>query len=212
MPVKLFLLGPPGSGKSTAYRCIRTYLQDQQVERVNDFEILKGMFDADTKRQQFHATKKHGFIVKDLSVFDEALQQARRILIEKEQLLSNAGKFLIIEFSRNDYRQALQFFLDSLQDSYFLLLSAKKKICQKRLNERVTEPPTEDNHYVSSTILRDYYNKAAPYKSSDLIKDFRIGPERVKDITNNGSLDDFQAQVLEFVAVILRRETVHIGG
>lgn len=207
---KLFLLGPPGCGKSTAFRNIRTYVQGRHVERINDFEILKYMFDADYQHQRFHPTRKHGgFIVKDFSVFDEALQEAnRRILIEEERLLESTDQLLLIEFSRNDYRKALQHFdLIILQDAYFLLLSANKKICQKRLEERVTDPPTEDNHFVSRTILRDYYNQALPYLPSDLAVDYHIDPTRVKSINNSGSLDDFEAQVRRFVDAILKQET-----
>ena len=209
MAVKLFILGFPGSGKSTAFRYVNHYLTQQQngwsAVRINDYDILKEMFRADSEHKQFRPTEHGGFDVIDISVFDDALQVARE---KVEELMSIASdQLVVIEFSRNDYRKAFgRFGPDLLLDAYFLYLEVDEKTCQNRLKARITNPPTLDNHFVSEYILEAYYKDTLPYLPSGLKADFGIGELRILVIDNNGDIADLLTQIEEFVATILERE------
>lgn len=211
MLVKIFITGLPGSGKSTAYRGIHQYVErlnrSWHVLRINDYDILKAMCMADIKPKKFRLTKYKGFIVKDFSVLDEALKEARtRIETHKS---SATNEFIVIEFARNDYKHAFkQFGGDILQDAYFLFIEAKKSICLKRLKERVTRPLTPDNHYVSSYIFQSYYRIDLQDTPSDLKADYRINDQHILIIDNNGLESDLIAQIEQFVAAILEQEEV----
>jgi adenylate kinase family enzyme len=209
MLVKVFITGLPGSGKSTAYRSIFQYVeelnQDWHVLRINDYDILRAMCVADTERKKFRWTKHKGFNVKDFSVLNDALGEART-RIEKHRL-SAANELIVIEFARNDYRNAFQVFgKDILQDAYFLFLEVKKSNCSKRLKERITKLHSPDNHYVSISILRTYYHKGLQYTSSDLKTDYGINDQNIFVINNNGQEADLVAQIEQFVGAILAWE------
>jgi len=212
MLVKIFITGLPGSGKSTAYRVICRYVEglnrSWHVLRINDYDILKAMCMADTTPKKFRLTKYKGFIVKDFSVLDESLKEARtRIETYKS---SATNEFIVIEFARDDYKHAFkQFGGDILQDAaYFLFIEAKKSICLKRLKERVTRPHTSDNHYVSSGLFQSYYRKDLQDAPSDLKADYRINDKHILVIDNNGLEADLIAQIEQFVATILEQEEV----
>jgi hypothetical protein len=209
MLVKLFIIGLPGSGKSTAYRSINQYIeglnQGWHVQRINDYDILRAMCEDDVERKKFRWTKHKGFNVKDFSVLDDALGEART-RIEKHRL-SSTNELNVIEFARNDYRKAFQMFgRDILQDAYFLFLEAKKSICTKRLKDRIKKLHTPDNHYVSISILRTYYHKSFQYTSSDLKTDYGINDQNILVIDNNGLEADLVAQIEQFVGAILAWE------
>lgn len=209
MAVKLFILGFPGSGKSTAFRHVRHYLTQQQngwlAVRVNDYDILKEIFQADTDHRKFRPTEHDGFDVIDISVCDDALQMARE---KVKGLISNTiDQLVVIEFSRNDYRKALDHFgVDLLQNSYFLFLEVDEAICRNRLKARITDPPTPDNHFVSEFILESYYKDTLPYRPLDLKADFGIDEQNILVIDNNGDIEDLHAKIELFVATILTRK------
>src|SRR5947208_3252305 len=82
MAVKLFLLGRPGSGKSTAARYIELLAADRKwsVVSLNDYTFLQEMFRADTQHQQFRPTgspESDAFDVIDFSVLDRALEKIK---------------------------------------------------------------------------------------------------------------------------------------
>jgi len=171
MAVRLFILGLPGSGKSTISRYIVDYVQKQHrrwsPSRLNDYAILHEMFLADTKHEKFRPTEKYdGFDVLDFSLFDTALSVIDTALKEMEKRAKEAIRasdkvdLILIEFARNDYRRAFaQFNDDFVRDAYFLYLKAKIPICKLRVRARVADPHTEDDHYVSEEIFKSYYHK-----------------------------------------------------
>src|SRR5206468_9524195 len=116
MGVKLFILGRPGSGKSTAARHLNYLMRCQawSVKHFNDYDILLEMFQADTEHKKFRPTPHNGFDATDFTVFDDALKELeKRVQAEVARV-----NLLTIEFARDDYRMALkQFSADFLQDS-----------------------------------------------------------------------------------------------
>ena len=80
MAVKLFVIGRPGSGKTTAAHFIAAFMRDsgQSVDSINDYDFLKTMFDADKEHNKFLPTELGGFDVLDFSVLDVALQEIEK--------------------------------------------------------------------------------------------------------------------------------------
>src|SRR5215471_15205714 len=109
MSVKLFILGRPGSGKSTAARHVSKVAHDNGwfAAHIDDYKILYSKFKTDVEHQRFRPTEQDGFDVIDSSVLDESLNEmAERVRkmtrhLEKERLI-------IIEFARGDHRKALK--------------------------------------------------------------------------------------------------------
>lgn len=209
MALKLFILGLPGSGKSTISRQFTTYLKNRNWEsfHFSDHVILRDMFLNDTEGKIFRATDHGGFDVLDLNAFDIALQVLDTALKKLEQginqYLTSAKQkeIVLIEFARNDYQRAFRQFSDTfLHDSYFLFLDVETDICKRRIQERIANQSSEDDFYVSDyTFSTYYYEDDGWFIPQILANEYGVGEERVKIIDNNGSLSDSIAQVNQFV-------------
>jgi hypothetical protein len=159
MSVKLFVLGLPGSGKSTVIRYLTTNTKGRAWEatRINDYVILQKMFLADAVHKQFKPIEYGGFDILDLTVLDEALQRLDQELNKYNSLSPMPEELMLVEFSRNDYQRAFrQFSQGSLQDAYFLYLDANLETCKRRIVDRITHPSTRDDFYVSEFIFDIY--------------------------------------------------------
>src|SRR4249919_3065417 len=112
MVVKLFVLGLPGSGKSTVTRHISNYARDRQwsTTHFSDYAILYEMFQEDKKRQ-FKPAEFGGFDVLDLTVFDIALKKLEQE-VNRHISSTKSEELLLIEFARNDYQKAFHQFSD----------------------------------------------------------------------------------------------------
>jgi adenylate kinase family enzyme len=212
MTVKLFILGLPGSGKSTTSRHIVDYVKYQHkvqsAQSINDYEILFEMFEADTDHKRFKPTEEHnGFDVIDLAVCDIAL---KKIEVKTIDIIYNekSPKLIVIEFARNNYDQAFkQFSYDFLRDAYFLFLDANIHTCKQRIRDRVANPQTKDDHFVSEYIFDSYYNKNnSHYLFSSLKTDYGIDGTKVKGVNNNGQFEDILDKINEFIDLIIGQE------
>src|SRR2546425_5508209 len=107
MAVKLFVLGLPGSGKSTVARYITVYARDQHwlTAHFTDYIILQEMFREDTEGKQFKPADYGGFDVLNLSVFDIALKSLEQ-QVNEHISAAKSEELLLIEFARNDYHKA----------------------------------------------------------------------------------------------------------
>ena len=204
----LFILGRPGSGKSTAARYIGMLARDrgQSAFLFDDYHILYEMFQADVEHRGFRPIKYGGFDVIDLSVFDVALRQLEKsaqAAIENE----DRNKIVIIQFARGDYSQALrQFRGDLLQHAYFLFIDADLDTCIQRIHRRVVHPTTLDDYFVSEELLRTYYSKDnKPYIFSGLKADHDIDDQKVMIIENIDSIEAFLRGVEPFVEFVFTR-------
>jgi adenylate kinase family enzyme len=203
MAVKLFILGLPGSGKSTISRYILSYAGDRlwSTAHINDFAILYEMFKEDTQGQ-FKSTAYGGFDILDFTVLDTALgelEQKVRAHITSAKL----EEIVLIEFSRNDYEKALQqFSQEFLQDAYFLYLSVDLEICKRRIRERVAKPNTVDDFFVSEYIFDAYYNGDNGKDLPQILKrNYGIDRLKTRVINNSGSQEDFSTLINEFVEI-----------
>jgi len=216
MPVKLFILGLPGSGKSAASRLTEHFARENKwkVKRFRDYGILHTMSLADVEPKRFRPTKFDGFDVLDLAAFDEALEKLNRRIEEREKPVDDSKELLIIEFSRNDYCNALSFFSSYLlEDAYFLFIDAKIQSCMQRVEKRVTKPVAErneDDNYVSEFIFDTYYERDhrdyLESVASQMGEQFGIRREKVHVIYNGPEIseEEFHQRVTDFAINILR--------
>lgn len=209
MTRKLFLLGLPGSGKSTIARKIKERYANLSTQHVSDYDILYTMFqeDKENKGGKFVPTKYGGFDVLDFSILDLALQKMESQVVE----LINSNKkveFIMIEFARNDYSHALrQFSSDFLQGAYVLFLRADTNICKQRICERADHPSTEEDYFVSDDIFNVYYNNAGSCDlPSDFVAEHGIDEQKIKSIVNNRAYHDILEEVEQFIDFIFMQE------
>jgi adenylate kinase family enzyme len=204
--MKVFVLGRPGSGKSTAARRINSLLAQNswRVRHINDYEILREMFLADKQHVQFRATEHNGFDAIDLAVMDSAL---RKVEVRAQKSLLEVDA-ITIEFARNDYRKALkQFTPDFLKDAYFLFLDADIETCLRRVHERVECVTSIDDHpSFSDAIFRGYYAREnREYMAHCLQREAGLS-RKVKVINNISTFGNFMARIEKYAAEILKEE------
>jgi hypothetical protein len=213
MWVKIFVLGRPGSSKSHALRIITEHIKQQHnnwsVHIISDYKILWQMFILDStdnnKQKKFRPTEHGGFEVIDFSALDEASQEVERIA--RTMFVSNDNAMIFIEFARDDYKVALgQFTREFLRDAYFLLVEADVETCIRRIHDRIVQPTSMDDHFVSDKIMRNYYSLSnKEFMLVGLKQDYGI--EKEFDIVENvGSLDDFTDGIHRFINLILEKE------
>jgi gluconate kinase len=212
--ITLFVLGRPGSGKTTAIKQITNVAHDQKwlTYSINEFTILREMYIQDNNHNNFVPTETGGFDVIDLSVLDTAL-----IKIE-QQMLTMMSSFLTksdslqnvlvtCEFTRDDYREALQLFSPALlRNSYFLYIDADIKTCTDRVYQRAMNRFVKEDFYVSDIILRTYFQKDNwDYMALQLQEDLDTFRNAIV-INNTGSLQEFLGRMETFAKFIVDRK------
>ncbi|HZU67445.1 MAG TPA: AAA family ATPase [Ktedonobacteraceae bacterium] len=208
MPIKLFLLGLPGSGKSTVARYITNYVEDRKwaAKHCGDYPFLYTMFEKDMKHKQFMPAKNGGFDMVDRTVLDIALQQLEQSIREYISKMQST-KIILIEFSRADYQHAFsQFSKAFLQDqnTYFLYLDTELAICKQRIQNRIDNPLFEDDYPVSEYLFEKYYHQDDGQLLPDFLeKTYQIDQQRVKIISNNGPLEAVTGEIEAFLHAML---------
>ncbi|GAC1383842.1 MAG: hypothetical protein NVSMB33_12000 [Ktedonobacteraceae bacterium] len=214
MSVKLFVLGRPGSGKTTAFHHIDRSI-DQQYQgwsaiRYHDYAILQEkfryerLFQSNIEQRKFQAANYGGFDVLDFSVLDNALTELEA---QVQGASSPKDDLIIIEFARDDYDKALKHFRSRfLQNAYFLFVDVDLETCIQRVKKRVNQPGSIDDHFVSEEIFRKYYSKQ--YVPQHLITKTgdRIDKWRIKTISNRGTKEAFLTEIDRFISKIIKKE------
>lgn len=217
MLVKLFVLGRSGCGKSTVARYLEQLARDAQwlPVRINDYEILRAMFQEDAKKvgqdRWFVTSEFGGFNLLNFGAFDVALQQLEQQAAEEfvfSEKATTKPLFALIEFARNDYQRAFQqFSREFLQDAYFLYLDASVATCKQRIRERIAKPlpeRTEDDFFVSDYMFDAYFDhddgKSLP---AILENDFGISKQRAMVLDNNAELEVVAHDIAAFVQYII---------
>jgi hypothetical protein len=221
VPVKLFILGRPGSGKSEAYRQTEQFLlqshKDWSVVHYTDYEILQEMFQFENhfqlneKLRKFLPREHGGFDVRDFSVLDDVLKELEKKIkfrysdIRSEQLI-------VIEFARDDYGQALKLFSPNfLKDAYFLFINSDINTCIQRVHDRIAHSSSIDDHFVSDDIICSYYKKQRiPFKlervdAPNLAK-VQVITSRMHILNNKGSQQDFAKKINRLINRIIKHE------
>lgn len=192
MSFKVFILGRPGSGKTTAARYISALAKARGFTAIhlNDYDILKQMFLADTEHRIFCPTEHNGFDVLDFSILDTALQALGKEIEQHD----TTEDIITIEFARDDYYQALKNFRYGLfYDACFLYIDANVETCLQRIHKRVALPTTEDDHpSLSDESFKIYYGKDHKhYMLSEFSLDFHINDKQVEVIENEDLYEHF---------------------
>ena len=200
---KVFVLGRTGSGKSTTVRLLTEELQQLgwAIKVFNDYPILRTMFLDDTEHRLFQPTKYEGFEVINPSVFDTALTELEREIQNYQP--TNEKTLIAIEFSRNNYYNALsQFGDDFLQDAHYLFVVADLRICLERASKRGIQSTMQDDYFVKDIVLLHHF--PCPYMP------LHIGRERVSFIHNMDSLDVLAQCVKKLVSSLLASEEEYL--
>lgn len=216
MTVKLFLLGLPGSGKSTVARHIQQYVRnwDWSTSHFSDYPILQKMFRKDVEGKQFKPADHGGFDVIDFTVVDTALkrleQKIKRYIASKK-----SAKLILIEFSRPSYQHAFRQFSQKFlrdQDTYFLYLVTELDTCKQRISNRTANPIFEDDYHVSENIFKQYYHQDDGQHLPDILERvYQIDRRHVRVINNNDSLEAASTEINAFVHFIVARTPLNIN-
>ena len=200
MAIKIFLLGRPGCGKSSAAKYIIEHMQDKKwsIQRFKDFDILKEMSEEEQYSQAFKPTLYDGFDVIDEYVFDVALKELDARLCNHVSNVET-DQIILIEFARDDYAKALRHFSSvAVQDAYFLFIDAYLDACIERVKQRMIHPTSSDDHYISEEAIQKFYVKQDLPASSNLL------PGKFEKIDNYGSWQDFIRQIDNVVKDIFK--------
>jgi adenylate kinase family enzyme len=215
---KVFVLGLPGSGKSTAARYMEAVARDHQWKtfRVSDYDILYSMFQADRASKRFSATQHGGFDVRDLTVFDIALRELETQVWQEPRPSGAERRLVIIEFARANYVEALKNFTDDfLNDAHFLFINTDIPTCIQRIRKRAENPQTPDDHFVSEYIFKSYYHQDnrqyTNLITTDLLKTYAIKFD-VIDNPASQSIQGFCQLVGKYVSSIICPETFEPGA
>ena len=208
MLVKIFFLGRPGSGKTTAIQelCDIAHRRAYSTICMDDYHILSRMSQDDTRRKKFRTTDHEGFDVLDPTVFDTTLEILEQQVQTKLQ--TERDGIITIEFARNDYRQALRCFSpDFLKDAYIFFIEADLNTCIQRIHQRVVNStPDSKQHFVSNYIMHTYYSKDNWTYITDKMKAEYTINKTIATYYNTGSLPELLEAVNTFAEHLFAHE------
>lgn len=212
----VFLLGRPGSGKSSAAGLIKMFARDRgwTTHYINDYELLQEMFLQENAQHIPHKGRKfrstgpedcNGFDVTNFSVLDTVLEKMKGEVEEvKARTLEEVTTLCLVEFARASYHDAFQLFgSDLLKGAHLLYLDVDIKSCIKHNHQRT-------DHFVSDAIMRTYYCEDDWFRVSLNIRQGDGIGANIWEIKNTGSLQDFTQTIEEWIKTQLIREPVGI--
>jgi adenylate kinase family enzyme len=143
-----FLLGRPGTGKSTLAQLIEVYAQRRgwASQHFYAYKYLQDMFQQEIEEnvplkerafRQKGPEACQGFDVVRFEVLDTALEQMCEDILTVRSENQAANKHFLIEFARKEYSRALHIFgYDILRDAHLFYISLGLENCIKRVQER----------------------------------------------------------------------------
>jgi len=212
---KLFVLGMPGSGKSTIAQKIKQHVQQMtgwDACHVSDYEILARLFRE--QRNRFLPAPYDGFTIRDPTLYKEVLQKLEEQVKGMERNAApGRNRLVLIEFARCNYQPAFRAFSpDFLKDASFLFLDVDIKICQGRVVQRVHKPKNEKTSsdcFVPRGVFRRYHlSENSQYFRHDFRGEYGMPESRLKIITNDDPLREALAEINMFVDDVLEEVPV----
>ncbi|KXB06893.1 hypothetical protein AKJ54_00990 [candidate division MSBL1 archaeon SCGC-AAA382K21] len=145
-----------------------------EVMRVDDFQVLKDLFDED-EGQEKHLETEGGFKVTDISILDDVLKRINQNLKD----LKRPGGLIFVEFSRSNYEEAMKNFeVDVLGDVLIVYIYSPFELTLERNLRRFEESSGEvDDHLVPKDMMETYY------KDDDYEETFLESEESLRDST-----------------------------
>jgi len=190
----VFLLGRPGCGKSLVYRLLGEELRSAgyrgELMRIDDFPVLKRIFDTDVGHKRHRPAPGGGVKITDDTVWDDL----SKALNEKALEFQSPSRLLFIEFSRDSYVRALKHFSpEVLSNSIIVYIDAPFDICWERNLRRTREEEGLDAHLVSREEMEKTY---ARDDHEELSK--RVGVP-VLVVRNYGGVQELRAELANIV-------------
>jgi len=216
-----FLLGRPGSGKSSLAQLIEASAQRRgwATQHFYDYKYLQDMFQREVEENvplDERAFRRkgpdvcHGFDVVRFEVLDTVLEQMAEDILTARSENQAANRFFLIEFARKEYCRALHIFgYDILRDVHLFYIKLGLESCIERVRQRVVEncSRSDFDHFVSEEIMYGYYNiddwldgrisEYLDYLQSDLEH------VSVKEIDNSGTYQELEEKVEEIVSLLV---------
>ena len=154
----VFLVGRPGCGKSIVYKLLTEQLRaggyKGELTRIDDFPILKRIFEQDVEQKRHRRLPEGGMKITDDKVWDD-LSMA---LNEQALKLQSPDRLLFIEFSRDSYARAFKHFSpEVVRDSVIVYIDAPFDLCWERNARRVRDEKGLDAHLVSREEMEKTY-------------------------------------------------------
>ncbi len=154
----VFLIGRPGCGKSVVYRLLEKKLREKgfegELRRIDDFPILKRIFEEDVEHRRHRPTSDGGVKFTDDTVWDDLTRALNKRALE----LQSPDKLLFIEFSRDRYVRAFKNFdPEVLRDSLIIYIDCPWDVCWERNVRRAREEKGLDAHLVSREEMEETY-------------------------------------------------------
>lgn len=195
----VFLIGRPGCGKSAVYRLLEGLLRGRgfkgRLRRIDDFPILKRIFEKDIKFRRHRPTPDGGVKITDDTVWDDLTEALNERALE----LQSPDGLLFVEFSRDNYVRAFRKFSPNvLENSLIVYIDCPWNVCWERNVRRARVEKGLDAHLVSREEMEKTY---AEDDHSELFK--RIGVP-VLSIRNEGeSLEELRLELEKVVGKLM---------
>jgi thymidylate kinase len=187
----LFLIGRPGSGKTTAFRYVSQQvadkLRDVAVTGIDDFSTIQQILKEDTKFIRHRWSPDGGFEILDQTVYDEALRRINEALVSlvaEPEAEDRRRSLVVIQFARSSYKQAFRHFSPEIvRRSLLIYLDCNFETCCRRNLQR-TAQNNEENHHVPREVMED------DYFQDDIISLEKLGFAEIVMLDNNGEDPD----------------------
>jgi hypothetical protein len=190
MVEKVFIFGFSGSGKTMAAHCIEMLASEKgerwSTLRLNDYKIMYEWFEDDTEQRQFLPTEYGGFDVLAPEIYDKAIGELTQKIGEYKY---SEYELMIVDFARCDYSSSLAMLgKDLLQPAYFLFLKADLETCVQRVQQRVRNPLTIDDHFVPESVFECFRRQGESYIDStvSILKTrYGVNEQKIWVVDNN---------------------------